>query len=105
MIQEIRPTSSADSVAWDLSDLYRAVDDPSTNHELDSARKPAQAFESGYRGRIHREDGPDPATLQRAAAELESLSEQMDKPVVYASLLHAAKTDDPPRGALLARAR
>ena len=27
--------------------------------------------------------------------ELESLSEQRDKPLVYASLLHGAQTDDP----------
>src|SRR5437870_727499 len=37
--------------------------------------------------------------------ELEGLSEQMDKPLIYASLVHAAKTDDPRRGALLSHTR
>src|SRR5216684_1258574 len=37
--------------------------------------------------------------------DLDGLYEQMDKPAVYASLVHAAKTDDPRHGALLARTR
>src|SRR5207237_2455033 len=57
------------------------------------------------RGQINRDGGPAPELLLRALQELESLSEQMDKPAVLASLLHAAKTDDPARGALLARTR
>ena len=38
-----------------------------------------------------------------ALKELESLYEQMDRPAVYAGLVHAARTDDPKHGALLAR--
>ncbi len=49
--------------------------------------------------------GPPADVLLAAVSELESLSEQMDRPIVYASLLHAAKTDDPRHGALLARTR
>src|SRR5206468_7356655 len=65
----------------------------------------AQRFESAYRGKIDTPSGPDAGLLLAAVRELESLFEQMDRPAVYASLLHAAKTDDPPRGALLARTR
>lgn len=105
MIQAIKQTSSADGVAWDLSDLYRGVDDPQINRDLESALRRAQAFEKAYRGRINCDGGPAPELLLAAMQELESLFEQMDKPAVYASLLHAAKTDDPARGALLARTR
>ena len=45
--------------------------------------------------------GPD--FLRAALSELETLYEQMDRPLVYASLLHAAQTDDPRHGALLSR--
>src|SRR4029077_19284284 len=79
--------------------------DPQIQRDLEAALKRAQAFESAYRGQVHRDGGPDPALLLRAVTEMEGLSEQMDKPAVYASLLHAAKTDDPPRGALLTRVR
>jgi oligoendopeptidase F len=92
-------------VAWNLGDLYRGLEDPAINGDLEAARRRAQTFESNYRGQINRAGGPSPDTLHRAVTELESLSEQMDKPAVYASLLHAAKTDDPARGALLTRVR
>ncbi len=49
--------------------------------------------------------GPSAPLLAAALAELESLFEQMDKPSVFAGLLHAGKTDDPRHGALLSRTR
>jgi oligoendopeptidase F len=99
------PTSSADGVRWDLTDLYAGVDDPRITHDLEGALRRAQAFEGTYRGKIEADGGPSPETLLTALTELEGLSEQMDKPAVYAHLLHAAKTDDPRHGALLSRTR
>jgi oligoendopeptidase F len=97
--------SSAQGVAWDLADLYTGVDDPAISRDLDAALQRAQAFESAYRGKIDTAGGPSADTLLAAVRELEGLYEQMDKPIIYAGLLHAAKTDDPKRGALLARTR
>jgi oligoendopeptidase F len=95
--------SSADSVAWDLSDLYAAVDDPRLGADLDAALARAKAFEARYRGRIDVPGGPAADFLLEAVRELEGLAEQMDRPAVFAGLLHAAKTDEPRHGALLAR--
>src|SRR5262249_4300116 len=95
--------SSADGVAWDLKDLYRGVDDPALSRDLETALKRAEAFEAAYRRKIVA--GPEPDALRTAVVELESLYEQMDKPAVFAQLLHAAKTDDPRHGALLMRTR
>jgi oligoendopeptidase F len=100
-----QPTSSADSVAWDLGDLYGGPDDPRLAQDLEAAMRRAQAFEASYRGKIATDAGPAPELLLAALRELESLAEQMDKPGIYAGLLHAAKTDDPKRGALLSRTR
>jgi oligoendopeptidase F len=100
-----RPTSSANGVVWNLNDLYHGVDDPEITRDLEMALQRAQAFEATYRGRIQVEGGPEPEVLHTALLELESLFEQMDKPAIYASLVHAAKTDDPKHGALLARTR
>jgi oligoendopeptidase F len=105
MLQAMRPTSSADGVCWDLGDLYQGVDDPRITKDLESALARARAFEASYRGRIDVPDGPPAALLLEALTELEGLYEQMDRPAVYAGLLHAAQTDDPRRGALLARTR
>jgi oligoendopeptidase F len=98
-------TSSADGVRWNLADLYQGPNDQSIEHDLTQALRRAQDFEKAYRGEIGTPTGPTPQVLLTAVQELESLSEQMDKPAVYASLLHAAKTDEPRHGALLARTR
>jgi oligoendopeptidase F len=97
--------SSADGVTWDLNDLYQRVDDPQISRDLDAALHRALAFESAYRGKIHGDGGPTPDFLLTALEELEGLYELLDKPLVYASLVHAAKTDDPRHGALLSRAQ
>jgi oligoendopeptidase F len=98
-----KPGSSADGVAWELSDLYPSTDSPALTLDLDAALGRARAFEATYRGRI--EPGPDVRLLSAALTELEGLFEQMDRPAIYASLLHAAKTDDPRHGALLMQTR
>ena len=106
MIQAIDRASSADGVAWDLSDLYRGVDDPRITATWTSALERAPGLRDG----LPRQDRQCPAAgarncCSRPSRELEGLFEQMDRPAVYASLLHAAKTDDPRHGALLARTR
>jgi oligoendopeptidase F len=103
MIQAAAPSSSANGVSWDLSDLYRDLDDPQLDRDLEEALGRAQAFEKTFRGKIAA--GPSAGMLLEAVRELEGLSEQMDRPAVFAQLLHAAKTDDPRRGALVARTR
>jgi oligoendopeptidase F len=95
--------SSARGVAWNLGDLYAGPDDPRIEDDLQAARRRAEAFEAAYRGKI--EAGPAAETLRKALDELEDLAEQMDKPAIYAQLLHGAKTDEPRHGALLARTR
>ncbi|MFO0908022.1 MAG: M3 family oligoendopeptidase [Isosphaeraceae bacterium] len=105
MTQPAAPSSSADGVSWDLSDLYKGPDDPQLEADLKDALVRAEAFEATYRGKIDTPGGPDVATLLAAVQTLESLSEQMDKPAIFASLRHAAKSDDPARGALLAKTR
>jgi oligoendopeptidase F len=102
-MQVAMSTSSADHVKWDLSDLYSGADDPALTRDSLDASKLAQQFESRYRGRIAA--GPTADLLLSALQELEALYELMDKPAIFASLLHAAKTDDPRNGALLSRTR
>lgn len=100
-----RPSSSADGICWNLHDLYAGLDDPKVQGDLDQALTRARAFESRYRGKIDAPGGPAAQELLAAVKELESLSEQMDRPAVYAGLVHAAKTDEPSHGALLSKTR
>ena len=99
------PTSSAAGIAWNLQDLYGDLTDPRIDNDLEAALARAQAFETAYRGKIAALDAEGAPALLAALMELESLFELMDKPAVYASLVHAARTDDPRHGALLSRTR
>jgi oligoendopeptidase F len=99
------PASTANGVRWDLHDLYAAVDAPQIESDLASAEKRAQAFESAYRGKIDIPGGPSATLMKSAMEELEGLSEQMDKPLIYAHLVHAADMKDEQHGKLLAHTR
>ena len=79
-VTNARPTSSADRVAWNLSDLYAGVDDPQLGRDLEAALSAAEAFETAYRGKIDVPGGPAADLLLAAVRELEGLSEQMDDP-------------------------
>src|SRR5262245_31386275 len=97
--------SSAAGVVWNLADLYAGLDDPRLLEDLAQAKARAQAFEANCRGKIATLTASQAGWLRDALAELENLSEQMDKPLVYAMLVHSAKTDEPRHGALLAKTR
>jgi oligoendopeptidase F len=103
MTQATQPHSSADGVSWDLKDLYASVDDSRILQDLQAARRRAEAFEQTYRGTVATLRAEQAALLREAVQELEGIYEQMDKPLIFASLLHAARTDEPRHGALLSR--
>src|ERR1043166_9146395 len=95
--------NSAAGINWDLGDLYPNVTDPGIEKDLAKALKRAKAFEKKFRGRIQTLKDTQAKILHKAVTELEDLYEQMDRPAVYAMLLHSGKTDEPSNGALLAR--
>src|SRR5436853_2284239 len=98
-------SNTAAGVAWDLRDLYAGLDDPKINADLAAARSAAEAFEKKYRGKISTLTAESAEFLWQSCRELEQLYETLDKPLIYASLVHAAKTDVPAHGALLSKTR
>src|SRR5688572_9600503 len=97
------PTSSAQGVSWRLDDLYQSIDDPKIERDLALALSQGRAFEKTCRGKVAALPSKDAQALREAIALLEELYELMDMPAVHASLVHAARTDDPRHGALLSR--
>lgn len=89
---------------WDLSDLYRSVDDPQLQQDMDSAQEQAARFEEVYRGTIAVQ-ALQPAHLLEALAKYEQLLRFEYRPQAYAMLLYSTDTRDPERGALLQRTR
>ena len=95
----------ANGVAWNLTDLYASIIDPKLDRDIAEAQRLAQEFETQYRGKISTLKLTDAAFLLHAIQQVESLYEIMDRPAIYASLVHAAKTDDATHGALVAKTR
>jgi len=94
--------TGAETVRWDLSDLYASPTDPKIEATLSHSLERAKAFEAKYKGRVASLDPHDFAAMMR---ELEEDEDAAAKPEVYAYLLHSQDTKNPAAGRLLARVR
>jgi oligoendopeptidase F len=92
----------AESVRWDLSDLFASPADPKLEAGLALALERAKAFEATYKGKV---TSLEPAAFAAMMRELERNEEEAAKPEIYAYLLHSQNTQDPAAGRLLARVR
>ena len=90
--------SGAETVSWDLTDLYAGADDPQINADLDACDAAADALDAAYRGRIA---DLTAAELAAMIVRYEALVEQAHKVGSFASLNWTQDTQDPARGALL----
>jgi oligoendopeptidase F len=95
-------SSGAETVRWDLSDLFASPTDPQLEATLARALERAKAFEAKYKGKVATLEPPEFAAMMH---ELEENEEEAAKPEVYAYLLHSQNTQDPAAGRLLARVR
>ena len=95
-------STGAESVRWDLSDLFASPSDPKIEATLKHALERAVEFEKSYRGHVAT---LPPAAFAEMMAELEKDQEEAVKPEIYAYLLHSQNTQDAAAGRLLARVR
>lgn len=93
------PDLTASGVAWDLEPIVHGRGDAGVEALLDEAERRAKAL-SGQRGRIASIDGPAFAALMREVAEISDL---LGRAGNYAGLRFSENTEDPVRGALVAR--
>ncbi len=94
--------TGAETVAWDLTDLYTGVDDPAIMRDLDSADARADRLRERYHTRIADLNG---AELLALIQEYEAIIEQAYKAGAFAHLHWTTNTEDPARGALLQKIR
>ncbi|MBI2094608.1 MAG: hypothetical protein HYT89_00370 [Candidatus Omnitrophica bacterium] len=90
----------AKGIVWDLSDLYRSVDDPAIEADLGKAEGLAAEFEKKYRP-CFEENHAAPLPLAQILRDYKEIITRLTKPGVFAHLSFAAKTDDPVLGAFL----
>ena len=94
--------TGAESVEWDLSDLYDGPDDPRLLADLDEAAAAATAFRERHRGRLGELSA---AELNDAVVELERLKSTTTRVETFARLRLAADSSDQSRGALVQKVR
>ena len=94
--------TGAETVEWDLSDLYEGPDDPRISQHLEQALADANAFRERYRGRLGELDAGE---LHEAVAELERIKSLVTRVETFARLRFAADSSDEARGALVQRVR
>jgi oligoendopeptidase F len=100
MTSTLNPTTGAEDVAWDLSDIYAGPDDPRFESDLDDARTSATVFRERYAGRLA---DLDAAGLLEAVDELERIDGVVTRAKAFAYLHFSTDTADAARGALLQR--
>lgn len=80
---------------WDLSDLYRAPDDPALAADLDRTEAEAKAFAERHAGRLGAMEGD---ALAAAIAEYERMEERLGRAMSYAQLVFSGDASDPANG-------
>lgn len=91
-------------VRWDLSALFSGLDDPKIEQTWQEAGAKAEKFELDYRGKINSPD-LSAATLSCAIRDIESLYNELAKPIGFAGLLFATDSGDPKIGAFMQKQR
>lgn len=86
---------AANLPVWDLSDLYRAPDDPALTRDLDRAEADAKAFSARFSGRLGAISGNE---LAAAIAEYEAIEEILGRVMSYAQLVFSGDAEDPANG-------
>ncbi|MBN1837631.1 MAG: M3 family oligoendopeptidase [Spirochaetales bacterium] len=92
--------TGAESILWDLKDLYGGPDDPAISADLEDTLRRAEALGKRYRGQL----AVMPAgELHELVTEYEQILERSARAATFAYLSWSTDTEDPARGALLQR--
>ncbi len=86
------PTSSAEGVRWDLSDLFSSYEDPRIEATLNECLARAEDFTARFRPMMEQPADLTADALLLAVKELEVISEALGRVGSYAGLLYASDT-------------
>ena len=89
--QAVDQGAGADLPTWNLDDLYRSMDAPEIERDLNHAGDEADALEHDGKGKLAAMDG---AALAAFIGRYEKIEDLLGRVHSFASLLHAAKSDD-----------
>lgn len=94
----VEQQTGAETVVWDLSPLYKSVDDPAIDRDMKALRERTDQFAKTYRGRVGDLDAEE---MVDALKEAESIFDTMGRMGSFANLKYTEDTGNPRYGALL----
>jgi oligoendopeptidase F len=89
------PKTGAENILWDLSDLYKGIDDPQFLEDQTTILSRCQAFSECYRGRIAFLSAPE---FKQMLQEYESIQDAAGKLGSFTYLLWSTDTQNPAYG-------
>lgn len=91
-----------DNVLWDLSHLYKNIDDPAIISDLKECEEKARKFAQEYKGKLAE---LNPSELFNCVSELEAISSKLSKIGAFAQLNFSTKVNDPKAGSFLQKTK
>lgn len=101
MSNETKEKTGAENIKWDLSDLYKSIDDPELTKDKERIRKRADSFATSYKGKVQKFDAQE---MKQALEEYEELLEIIGKIGSYARLIWSTNTTKAEYGKLVQEA-
>ncbi|MDX1618441.1 MAG: M3 family oligoendopeptidase [Balneolaceae bacterium] len=95
-------STGAEQVTWDLSDLYRSIDDPELEQDRSSVVDLAEEFAGKYKGTIGR---LSPEQFRIALEEYEAILEKLGKIGSYSHLIWTTDTGNAEYGKVMQEAK
>jgi oligoendopeptidase F len=89
-------TNSTKNPSWDLSPLYRGINDPNLKKDKAKIKNLASSFSGKYKGKVKTLSAKE---LNHAIKDIEALNEMLYIYLNFASYLHSTNTSSPKIGA------
>ncbi|MGK7369213.1 MAG: M3 family oligoendopeptidase [Candidatus Halalkalibacterium sp. M3_1C_030] len=102
MTEKTKKKTGAEEIQWDLSDLYKSIDDPRLEKDRKKVRDKAKEFKESYKGRIAELDS---GQFKKALEKYEDILEMIGKIGSYAHLIWSTNTSKPEYGKLIQQSK
>ncbi len=102
MSENTKKKTGAENIQWDLSDLYKSIDDPQLEQDREKVLEKAREFAEAYKGTI---TDLNAGQFKRVLKEYEEILEMIGKIGSYAHLIWSTDTSKAEYGKLIQQAK
>lgn len=102
MSDKSRQKTGAETVEWDLSDLYESADDPALEADREEVLREARQFAEEWKGRVA---GLEPGEFREMLRRYEALLDRLGRISAFSHLLWTTQTTNAEYGKLMQQAK